>query len=320
MTLGNPPQRAVIPRHLHDVRGAWRAGAGLSGLAFAVGLVFAGACPSFARPAQRTGAPLAATVPDCSGGTAAADGGFARWSDAGALFLADGKSIVPEGIALPTRLWPDKRMLARAGEAAASVLDGCAIAPAAAAPDRHGRLGGPAGLVCPAVGEGRREDLATALIRAGAGYATADGDATCVARRLDAEAEARGARRGIWSVATAVAQAGDERAMEDRLGLFSVAEGRVLASGGRDRIFLNFGARWKQDFTVMLAREDFATILGDRLDPAILRGSLIQVRGVVREEGGPAMAPRRRGEVLRIEGRVDPAPETQALPSRRRER
>lgn len=320
MTRGNPPQRAVLTHDMHALRGAWRAFAGLAGLALAVGFILANVSPALARSPQRSGAPIAASVPDCAGDPADAAGSVARWSETGVLSLADGKSLVPEGIALPTRLWPDRRMLALAGAAAASVLDGCAIAPAAAAPDRHGRLVGPAGLVCPAAGEGRREDLATALIRAGAGYATADGDTTCAARRLDAEAQARGARRGIWSLATAIAQAGDEQAMEERLGLFSVAEGKVLAAGGRDRIFLNFGARWKQDFTVMLAREDFATILGDRLDPAILRGSLIQVRGVVRDEGGPAMAPRRRGEVLRIEGRVDPAPDTQALPSRRRER
>lgn len=320
MTQGHQPKRAFKTRHTQSLRETWSAFAGLSGFALAIGIVLSNVSPSLARPAQRGGVPVAASGPDCPGGQADAVGGIARWSDVGALVLADGKSLVPEGIALPTRLWPDRRLLALASEAAASVLDGCAIAPAAAAPDRHGRLVGPAGLMCPAAGEGRLEDLATALIRAGAGYATADGNATCVALRLDAEAEARGARRCIWSLATAVAQAGDEQAMEERLGLFSVAEGKVLAAGGRDRIFLNFGARWKQDFTVMLAREDFATILGDRLDPAILRGSLIQVRGVVREEGGPAMAPRRRGEVLRIEGRGYPAPDTQALPSRRRER
>lgn len=236
------------------------------------------------------------------------------------LSLADGGRLAPEGIALPTRLSPDGQLLAAAADAADSVLDGCAVMPVSAKLDRHGRLAGAARLVCPAAADARQEDLATALVRAGAGYATADGDAACAAQRLAAEAEARLARRGIWSLATAVAPAGDAQAMEERLGLFSVAEGKVLAAGGRDRVFLNFGASWKQDFTVMLTREDFATILGDRLDPAALRGSLIQVRGVVREEGGPAMAPRRRGEVLRIEGRVETSPEAKAPPSRRQVR
>lgn len=286
-------------------------------LALAGGPILQTISPANARPVQRGVVPAAL---DCAGGGTEAAGTAARWSDAGALALADGGSLAPEGIALPTRLSPDPQLLAAAADAVASVLEGCAAVPVSATLDRHGRLAGTARLDCPAAGDARREDLATALVRAGAGYATAEGDTVCVAQRLSAEAEARNARRGIWSLATAIAPAGDEKAVEERRGLFSVAEGKVLAVGGRDRIFLNFGARWKQDFTVMLAREDFATILGDRLDPAILRGALIQVRGVVREEGGPAMAPRRRGEVLRIEGKVESLPDAQALPSRRRER
>ncbi len=284
------------------------------------GLSCAIVAPAVARSAPRAAAPAAPAEAVCSVGTQDVAGRGARWSDTGTLTLADGKSLVPEGIALPTRLWPDKGMLARAADAAAWVLEGCTVVPASAAPDRHGRLIGAAGLACPMAESIRREDLSTALARAGAGYATADGDAACSAQRLAAEAEARLARRGIWSLGAAMAPAGDQRAMEERLGLYTVAEGRVLAVGGRDRMFLNFGSSWKQDFTVMLAREDFATILGDRLDPAILRGSLIQVRGVVREEGGPAMAPRRRGEVLRIEGEAQARPDEQALPLRRRER
>lgn len=283
-------------------------------LALAGGMLLETVTAAAAGPATGT------AVAGCASAAADAGGSAARWSGLGALSLPDGRSLVPEGIALPTRLSPDKQMLAVAEDAAASVLEGCVVAPGPAVPDRHGRLAGAARLVCPVSGNGRLEDLATALARAGAGYATMEGDAGCAAQRLAAEAEARRARRGIWSLNAAVLPAGDAQAMAEHLGLYSVAEGRVLAAGGRDRVFLNFGASWKQDFTVMLAREDFATILGDRLDPAILRGALIQVRGVVREEGGPAMAPRRRGEVLRIEGGSDPRPDAEALPSRRRDR
>lgn len=316
MTQGQLSARAGSSHHTHSLRAVARLLA-VGGLALAGGLVLETVSPADARPAQRVAVPAAV---DCAGGGTEAAGSAARWSDAGALALADGRSLAPEGIALPTRLSPDPQFVTVAADAAASVLEGCAVAPASATLDRHGRLGGTARLVCPAAAEARGEDLAMALVRAGAGYATAEGDAACATQRLSAEAEARSARRGIWSLATAVAPAGDEKAMAERRGLYSVTEGRVLAAGGRDRIFLNFGASWKQDFTVMLTREDFATILGDRLDPAILRGALIQVRGVVREEGGPAMAPRRRGEVLRIEGKVESLPDAQALPSRRRER
>ncbi|MCL8383627.1 hypothetical protein [Xanthobacter aminoxidans] len=316
MTLGHSSVRAGRRDHTHSLRALARLLA-VGGLALSGGLILETISPAAARPAQRAAVPAAT---DCAGRGTEAAGSAARWSDAGALALADGRGLAPEGIALPTRLSPDPQLLAVAADAAASVLDGCAVAPVTTTLDRHGRLAGTARLVCPAAADARQEDLATALVRAGVGYATAEGDTVCATQRLSAEAEARIARRGIWSLASAVAPAGDEKAMAERRGLFSVTEGRVLAVGGRDRIFLNFGASWKQDFTVMLTREDFATILGDRLDPAILRGALIQVRGVVREEGGPAMAPRRRGEVLRIEGKVENLPDAQALPSRRRER
>lgn len=146
------------------------------------------------------------------------------------------------------------------------------------------------------------EDLAARLIRAGAGYARPmAGDDACRAARLAAEDEARTARRGLWGLADAVAPANDEAAMAIRAGLFTVAEGRVLAAGGtKERIYLNFGASWRQDFTVMIEREDFATILGDSLEPAMLRGTLVRVRGVVRTDGGPAITVRQAGDIARL--------------------
>lgn len=242
----------------------------------------------------------------------------ALWTDAGALALSDGRRLVPEGLVLPSKLAAGGTLAQAAGRAAAAALAGCTVS-AAGSPDRHGRLTGPAIARCggaggtasrpPAAGGvpedltgGIAEDLAVVLIRAGAGYARpVAGDGACRTARLAAEEAARGARRGLWAERGAIAQANDEAAMAIRAGLFTVAEGRVLAAGGaRERIYLNFGASWRQDFTVMIAREDFATILGDSLQPAMLRGTLIRVRGVVREDGGPAMTVRQAGEITRL--------------------
>lgn len=228
----------------------------------------------------------------------------ATWSDTGTLVLSDGRRLVPEGIALPSRLAGDPALTRAAERAARSALDNCLVRPGEGRVDRHGRLAAAGGLACPAQDGSAEEDLATALLRAGAGYAqpTAQADG-CLAQRLAAETQARTARRGIWSEPSAVAPAGDEEAMAIRSGLFTVAEGRVLAAGGtRDRIFLNFGASWRQDFTAMMEREDFATIMGDSLEPAMLRGTLVRVRGVVRAEGGPAITLRRPGEIALLAG------------------
>ncbi|MFG1346213.1 hypothetical protein V5F59_15065 [Xanthobacter autotrophicus DSM 431] len=244
----------------------------------------------------------------------------ARWSDSGELLLADGSRLAPEGIVLPTRLATDPAIPAAAAVAAAAALEGHAVRLAAPRSDRHGRLSG-AALLGPADGSGGAgddlgEDLVTALLRAGAGYArpgTADG--SCAAAHRAAEAEARQEKRGIWAVAGTVAEATDEAGLNAHTGLFVVAEGQVRDVGvTRERVYLNFGARWRQDFTVIIQREDFATILGDSLDPAALRGTRVRVRGVVRADGGPAILARRAGEIERLDG-MDPSA---ALPPPRR--
>ncbi|MFS8036499.1 hypothetical protein ACI7BZ_05940 [Xanthobacter sp. AM11] len=221
------------------------------------------------------------------------------WGQDGSITLSDGRHLVPEGIALPTPLSAEPAALRAAEAAAGAVLDGRFIIPSATRPDRHGRLAAIAALITPATGSPEPEDLATALLRAGSGTARpVAGDGPCRAARLAAEAQAQRETQGIWSHPGIRPSASDEAALAIRAGLFTVTEGRVRDVGvTRDRVFLNFGARWRQDFTVMIATEDFATILGDSLEPAMLRGTLIRVRGVVHEDGGPAITVRRQGEI-----------------------
>lgn len=349
--------------------------------------VDSGPCAAAIGAAPEVPAAPAATSPAAVSATLSA-----TWTEAGALALSDGRRLVPDGIALPSRLATGRSAQA-AGQAAAAALEGCVVR-AAGVTDRHGRVVGPARVRCagggrpfavadapaadrtasppdhpdapapapsaaapPAVevtgigaptageppampalvgqrraakegarrpsredraqnrapppGEAPGEDLAAMLIRAGAGYARPmAGDDACRAERLAAEDEARTARRGLWALAVAIAPAHDADAMAIRAGLFTVAEGRVLAAGAtRERVYLNFGASWRQDFTVMIEREDFATILGDSLEPAALRGTLMRVRGVVQTDGGPAIAVRQAGEIVRL---------SQAGPARRR--
>lgn len=275
-----------------------------------------------ALPAAAAGAKPPAASSACAEPAASAAGTpmplTAEWSPAGALDLSDGRFLVPDGIALPTLLAGTPDALDTAGRAAAAVLDGRFVSLGTTRPDRHGRLAGAALLLTPgadgAADATGPEDLATALLRAGAGTAQpVAGDGLCLAARLAAEAEARRDRRGIWSHAGSLAPAADEAALAIRAGLFTVAEGRVREVGvTRDRVFLNFGARWRQDFTVIIPTEDFATILGDSLDPAMLRGRLVRVRGVVREDGGPAISLHRTGEIALVT--EDAIPGIQAPP------
>ncbi|MFG1479447.1 thermonuclease family protein [Xanthobacter sp. V4C-4] len=214
----------------------------------------------------------------------------------GSLTLDDGRRFVVENIVVPTRLEPVDGLAEAAARAGMAAVEGHPVLVSGTATDRHGRTVGQARLTAAVEG---RVDLAAVLVAAGAAYATGDGP--CAAALLAVEAEARGAGRGLWKRAGAVAAAGDERDMARRRGLHAVAEGRILAVGvRRDRTYLNFGETWRRDFTVMVRTSDFATILGHGQDPAMLRGALVRVRGVVREQGGPAIMVQSQAGIERL--------------------
>ncbi|WP_454917238.1 thermonuclease family protein [Xanthobacter sediminis] len=223
----------------------------------------------------------------------------------GSLMLEDGRRFVPDHIVLPTRLEP--ALSDAAARAVLEALGGRRLALSRTASDRHGRLTGEARLTDAAGGQA---DLAAALVAAGAAYA--DGEGPCAPALLAAEADARRARRGLWAQKGAVADAGDEGEMGRRRGLYAVAEGRVVAVGvRRERTYLNFGETWRRDFTVIIPTADFAIMFGQGgaedqgpgHDPATLRGARVRVRGVVREQGGPAIMARSAADIVRLADR-----------------
>lgn len=228
----------------------------------------------------RSGAPLAAAL--------AGDG---------SLTLSDGRRLVPAGIVIPAALRPDQDLVAHAAAATAKLLEGRFLKLGTTTMDRHGRLVGGALVSGPAT-DTSEESLVLALLEAGAGYADPRSLPRCGDRLLAAEDAARRAHRGIFATGNAFLPASDDVALGLNAGLFTLAEGRVKAAGStRETVYLNFGPRWRDDFTVILAAKDFATILRDDLNVATLRGTRVRVRGVVREDGGPAMFVRRADEI-----------------------
>ena len=107
-----------------------------------------------------------------------------------------------------------------------------------------------------------------------------------VAEMLALEAAARAGRRGIWShpfyaVLTPEAAA-------DHIDDFELVEGRVLSVGGTSsRTYLNFGADFRTDFTVSVARRDRRAFDAAGLDLDGLEGHIIRVRGWVDSINGP---------------------------------
>ena len=105
---------------------------------------------------------------------------------------------------------------------------------------------------------------------------------------LALEQEARAARRGIWAHGFYAV-----RPPEGLDGLkdgFQLVQGKVLKFAKiSDYMFLNFGADYRTDFTVVIDRKDwprFATATGD---PQAYAGKTIRVRGWLEQWNGPML-------------------------------
>ena len=107
-----------------------------------------------------------------------------------------------------------------------------------------------------------------------------------VAEMLAQERIARAHGRGIWGHPYyRVRQAEGAGRFLDT---FQVVEGRVLdAAVVRGRLFLNFGADWKTDFTVNVRRQDLRLFRRGGFDPLSFEGRRVRVRGWIESWNGP---------------------------------
>lgn len=118
----------------------------------------------------------------------------------------------------------------------------------------------------------------------------------CMAELRAAERVGRTAKLGLWAdprylpkQAENVAEVSAER------GRFTLVEGKVVSvreSGGT--IYVNFGRRWSEDFTVTILKRNERQFIEAGLRPSGLSGRRVMVRGWIEERGGPwieAMGP-----------------------------
>jgi hypothetical protein len=81
-------------------------------------------------------------------------------------------------------------------------------------------------------------------------------------------------------------------------GRFAVVEGRVLSvreSGAT--IYVNYGRRWSEDFTVTVLKRNERTFTTAGLELKKLAGQRVRVRGTVEERGGPWIEAARPGQI-----------------------
>ncbi|MEJ0078939.1 MAG: thermonuclease family protein [Alphaproteobacteria bacterium] len=115
------------------------------------------------------------------------------------------------------------------------------------------------------------------------------GDAACAKLLLAKEDSARAARLGLWAEPVyVIGKAEDPEGILKSRGRFALVEGKVVSvreSGGT--IYVNFGRRWSEDFTVTIAKRNERAFAAAGLVPKSLSGRRVRIRGWIEERGGP---------------------------------
>ncbi len=279
-----------------------------------------------ADPARRTslallaGASMAAVLPGprpmaamdqgapASGLVPRAPVGIVAVRDDGTLALADGDTLMLTATRLPHETdlppahhGPDDAARVRAWRAAALAWLRAMCQDRVAYPwvprlgrDRHGRLLAQARVRPGPPGPPGRPERETGLwLQAGlvaAGLARVDtlaGAANGAGRLLILEALARRSKRGVWADRLYNPRSPDRT--WPWVGTFQIVRGVVRDTARvRGRLYLNFGADWRRDFTVMVDRPKRTDLDPDEvLD---LRHQLVQVRGWLFPKNGPMIA------------------------------
>jgi endonuclease YncB( thermonuclease family) len=111
----------------------------------------------------------------------------------------------------------------------------------------------------------------------------------CRAELRAAERIGRTAKLGLWADPRYLPrQADDVAGLSAERGRFTLVEGKVVSvreSGGT--IYVNFGRRWSEDFTVTILKRNERQFIEAGLRPSGLSGRRVMVRGWIEERGGP---------------------------------
>jgi len=107
-----------------------------------------------------------------------------------------------------------------------------------------------------------------------------------VPEMLALERTARKAGRGIWGLGFYAVR--PVEGLGRHIGTFQVIEGRVLAAAKvKGRVYLNFGADWRTDFTVSLDSRARRLFRKNNVPALELEGKRVRVRGWLRKRNGP---------------------------------
>jgi endonuclease YncB( thermonuclease family) len=212
-----------------------------------------------------------------------ASGIASRIVDGRTFVLQDGREVRLAGIEIPAEV-------AAAAQARrqleALLADKAVVLKGLPDRDRYGRL-----VAQVFVAESGSESwVQPELVAAGhARLAARVGDRACAAALVVHERAARRTMLGLWSDPYyGLRRAEEPAAVAAERGRFAIVEGNVLSvreSGGT--IYVNFGRRWSEDFTVTIAKRNERTFAAAGLEPKTFAGRRVRVRGWIEERGGP---------------------------------
>ena len=223
----------------------------------------------------------AAALPGCAGAAEISGAQLLRVEKNGSVILTDGRAIYLEGIRLPGADRAPPPLADRALGTMASLLGKAPLTLTALPPkeDRYDRVRGQlfAGGAW----------VQAALLKAGLARVLIAPDRTeCASELFAAEAQGRAAHAGIWSLPAYAIRT--PQTVGHDTGSFQIVQGKVLNAGLKNgRAYLNFGADWHSDFTVVVAPEDMANFRRIGVDPRSYAGQTIRVRGLVQYHNGP---------------------------------
>ena len=233
------------------------------------------------------GAGWAAGVPDCAGPVEIAQVRILRLERTNdVLVLRDGRAIHMEGIVLPrgAKDHAPSALADQAFDALGRLVRNRDLTITAVAPkeDRYDRVRGQV-----FNGDSAEPWLQRALLARGLARVDLSSDrGECAEELYAAEAQARGAHLGIWSVPAY--QVRTPEGLGGDTGTFQVVEGQVLSADVKEgRAYLDFGPDYRTDFTIVIAPVDMANFRSAGVDPRDYQGKRIRVRGFIQQINGP---------------------------------
>jgi endonuclease YncB( thermonuclease family) len=163
------------------------------------------------------------------------------------------------------------------------------------APDRYGRQ---TAFVFLASSDALVQSM---LLAEGAALVSADiVDRECEGILMQAEAEARKVKKGLWNAPGAIKNAEIPDDILAGIGQFAVIEGKVLSvRQAGTTTYLNFGRNWTRGFAVTISRRTMPAVETAGLALKSLENRRIRVRGWVESRGGPRIE-LLRGEQLEM--------------------